>query len=261
MREPTKEELLEFMRKNYGEQWATEDKLPLAKILWKKRFGSKYVSTNAKPEKIYKKVKIKDIKEPGSYEVEGIVIDADNFTYLGCPICFKSVKKQCSHIVTGQAEATQLYMLQSVISDGTGELKVSSVWVYEKERDVGLGDLIRVRGTLVKTKNGNGFKFFVDDVEIVKKVSATPDEPVGNNPEVENESSDERSDSKGNVKGEIDDNIRKFLKMTSKFGRVRGDIFESMARKMEIPEWVIEEFYIYEDDGYYILKREAYDLI
>jgi len=141
MKEPTKEELLEFMRKNYGESWATADKLELAKLLWQKRYGGRYVVDSDE----YPKVKICDLQRGARFSVEGIVINVEKSQYQGCPICKRSVRNPCEHIKNKQTSPVFLTRMVFTVSDGTGEVKVDGVFTDDAP-DVQLGDLVLVKG-------------------------------------------------------------------------------------------------------------------
>lgn len=166
MTEPTKEELLEFMRKNYGEEWANESMLSLAKMLWQKKFGNKYVSES--PE--YQKVKINELERGANYIVEGIVLNIEKAQYQGCPICKRSTKRACQHILSGEVKPVWLTRMIITVSDGSGELIVDGV--FEKDvPDIQLGDLIRVKGYV--SKNPNVLKMIYNDAEVLKRISAS----------------------------------------------------------------------------------------
>lgn len=147
MNEPSREELLEFMRKNYGEEWASESNLQLARMLWEKKYGGKYVQT----VQDYQKVKISDLERGANYSVEGIILNIERVRYQGCPVCKRSVKRMCEHIKSKQTRPVWLTRLRFLVSDGTGELIVDGIFdEREGVPDIRFGDLVEVKGYVIR---------------------------------------------------------------------------------------------------------------
>lgn len=285
MNEPTKEQLLEFMRKNYGEQWATEDKLDLALILWKKKYGGKYV---AEVPTDYQQSLIADMQVGGAYKVEAIVIDAQNVIYEGCPICRRSVKKACNHLQSGQTRPVPLLRVAVKISDGSGETMADGVWQYDDNLKLYVGDLVRFYGKFVELRDGSK-RMILDKIEVLKRVGGAGSSGEGlnsnNGSKVNNNQNYNKlnsqavsqktvtndvfdddfgfgvSDVKKEVKVNNNNNVRagrmastitddaiKMLRLIDKFGKVKDNVFERMVKKAGLDVEMISRYIVREGD-------------
>lgn len=245
--EPSKEELLEFMRKNYGPNWSDESKLELARALWKKKFGKEKSFTGqivGDDDRKYVEKSIDEVKDRELVEVTGIVIDRDFFKYLGCPVCYKSVKNGCEHLNSGQVEPVELAISKVVISDGTGELNSTTLIKPGEEdlfEDIDIGYMIKIKG--YSRIIGDEKRIYANDVSVVREVG--------------NDDAGSENDSVAHTKAEsnvlkIDDldnpNAQSFLRYLINSGGMRREIAEMMMERKGISWDEIKDYIDFEDD-------------
>ena len=251
-RKPTTEEILEFLRQNYGPEWADESKLELGYTIWKKKFcsESKYsVQINGDS---YVSKAISELEDGDYAEIRGIVIDRDKFTYLGCPICFKSVKKGCEHLSSGQTQAVKLTMTSAVVSDGTGKVSVTKVIRPEEDdplEGIDNGDMVIVRGYV--RVYPDVIKVYVNEADIIKKLEV---EPV-------NDEQESATDTDNGIVAKIDEisnpNVSAFLRYLSSVGGMKVSVAKIMMERKGITMDDIMDYVDFSDDGTIITVKEG----
>jgi len=131
-------EILDWFNKQYPEYAGN---LELAKLLWKNKFGQQ--------KKEYTKMKARNIESSVDefVELEGMVAQIRENTYLACPKCGASLKKGCEHLDAGE-EPIEKYIYELKLGDDTG---VATALIISKDPVfVELGDRILVRGKVTK---------------------------------------------------------------------------------------------------------------
>jgi len=169
MERPSVEEIRKFLRENYGPEW--EDRIELGYKLWEKRYGKRNYSGSINTNARYTPIHVSELRDRILAEIEGIVIEKDEFSYWGCPVCFRSANKGCQHLDNGEVEPVVLTVEKMVVNDGTGDLTVSKIFKPDEPNiveNISIGDLIKVRGYV--RINGDEKRLYLNEVEIVKAV-------------------------------------------------------------------------------------------
>jgi len=227
---PTEEEIREFMRKYYPE-WANN--LELGRILYEK-----FIKRNRNNSQIGAEVaKIGDILS-GQYNigakvlVKGIVMDISVRSYLGCPICYRKVERQCEHIVNKQTKPEELKIYMLRVRDDTGEILVSTFPKNVKEQAefesaVSVGDVISVVGEVNLWRDI--WELRVRQFNVKRKVKI-----------------DMRDDPK----------VREILTILEKMGKVKEPIFVQMCRSRGVDIDLVREYIEIRDGFVYVRGGE-----
>lgn len=239
---PSEKELRRFMRETYGPEW--ENKLELAKSLWKKKFCKKKSFTGqivGGDDRKYVKKSIDEIGDRELVEVVGIVIDRDFFKYMGCPICYKSVRSGCEHLNAGQ-EPVELAITKVVISDGTGDLNVSTLLKPEDEdpfEGVDVGFVLKIQGYARVV--GGEKRMYVNNVEIIQKVE-------GDDAAEKEEKFIESKDKVLRIDDINNPNVQSFLRYLINSGGMKKEIAEMMMDRKGITWDDIRDYVVIDDE-------------
>jgi len=256
MREPTKEELLEFMRKNYGDEWARPEMLDLALTLWRKKFGNKYAISSGE----YPKVKISDLERGNNFAVEGIIINVEQSQYQACPVCKKSVRKNCEHIKSKSVRPVMLTRMMFTVSDGTGELVVDGVFQNGSVPQVNIGDLVLVKDYV--SRNPMVLKMIFGGIEILKSLSnngsSVSNSQENNIVESKNDDGSDVFDGFGLEDDSSDEivmshGVYKVLGFVRRVGGVATSVLRRMVEREGVDMNEVLKFVV-EEDGKYKIK-------
>jgi hypothetical protein len=149
-------ELLKWIKNEYGEKYANEKFLKMArkiyeeKVLGKKSYKSDYKKVN----------KIEEIKIAGKYEVEGIIVDLKINKYIGCPKCYQS-KEKGHKLDCDCDEFVDMMIADGVISDGAD---VKFKYFAPKDRfNLENHKEYKMKGYIKPLKMGEEYIIYIDE--------------------------------------------------------------------------------------------------
>jgi hypothetical protein len=151
-------ELLEWIKTEYGEKYANEKFLKMAKKIYEEKvLGKKTINE-------YKKVKmIEDIKIAGKYEIEGVILDMKVSEYIGCPKCMQSEQKghksDCDY-----DEFVEMVVVDGIISDGASAK--FKYFIPKHKFNFKNFDEVRMCGYVKPIKDGEEYQIYIDRVII-----------------------------------------------------------------------------------------------
>ena len=152
------EELREWMRKRYP---AYADNLKLARLLYERENKKSVVKTSERDNRVM----IKDVAGMvgKTVVVQGLVaVIGSTFTSRKCRVCWK---KDCGE----HGDLVNWRVSDYIVGDETDIVKVVVMGEVGKFKEIGLDDVVRVRGKVTKDNDGSVFvKAYVESVEVME---------------------------------------------------------------------------------------------
>ena len=254
----SEKQIIEWVKKNYGEGWAKNFKL--AKILYERAHSKKSVY-----EVINSANKINafsDIKEGGNYNIEVVVLDIRKSKYVGCPRCKRKIEKGCVHILKNGIEPKEILMMPLIVTDKSGDIRELVVYVVDGEeyKEFNTGDMLKLE-LYVKVVDGS-VRIFVNRYDVIKRKE---DESVDEFEEEYDDDSDIEYEAYKEVVEESDDEevdnmdiIKDILEILDSVKSLGKSPFLGMISRKGISLNDIERYVVYDNaTGMYSLSDEG----